>query len=121
MPFKVAVVYFSRHGLLVTLANIIAAGARKVCNVPCRHLAAEKTSGSVRHKLLALQVPGAEVKVYRISDPVGGDNPEHFEEGVLDAPLVTEKVGFTPYAHARLKVLLSYSSHPVAITGYLGC
>lgn len=39
-----------------------------------------------------MQVPGAEVKVYRISDPVRGDNPEHFEEGVLDAPLVTDKV-----------------------------
>ena len=94
MPYKVAVVYFSRHGLLVTLANIIAAGARKVCIVRCRHVAAGTTSGSALHKLLALQVPGAEVKVYRISDPVRGDNPEHFEDGVLDAPLVTDKVGF---------------------------
>ena len=33
MPFKVAVVYYSHHGLLVTLANIIAAGARKVRNL----------------------------------------------------------------------------------------
>ena len=39
-----------------------------------------------------MQVPGAEVKVYRVSDPVHGDNPDHFEEGVLDAPLVTDKV-----------------------------
>lgn len=40
----------------------------------------------------ATQVPGAEVKVYRISDPVQGDQPEHFEEGVLHAPVVTDKV-----------------------------
>ena len=30
MAFVVAVVFFSAHGLLVTLANIIAEGARKV-------------------------------------------------------------------------------------------
>lgn len=30
MTFAVAVVFFSAHGLLVTLANIIAEGARKV-------------------------------------------------------------------------------------------
>ncbi len=38
MPFKIAVVYYSRHGLLVTLANIIAAGARKVRPIK-QHLA----------------------------------------------------------------------------------
>ena len=30
MPFTVAVVYFSRHGRLVTLANVVAEGARSV-------------------------------------------------------------------------------------------
>ncbi len=30
MVFNVAVVYYSSHGLLVTLANVIAEGARKV-------------------------------------------------------------------------------------------
>ena len=30
MPFRVAVVFFSQHGLLVVAANIIAEGARKV-------------------------------------------------------------------------------------------
>lgn len=65
MGFKVAVVYFSRRGRLVVLANVIAAGAR--------------------------QVPGAEVKVYRVQDPVQGEDPSTFEEGVLDAPPITEQ------------------------------
>ena len=30
MAFKVAVIYFSRRGRLVVLANVIAAGARQV-------------------------------------------------------------------------------------------
>ena len=34
MAFVVAVVFFSAHGLLVTLANIIAEGARKVVLLP---------------------------------------------------------------------------------------
>ena len=40
-----------------------------------------------------MQVPGAEVKVYRVTDPVHGDDPIQFEEGVLDAPPITEQVG----------------------------
>ena len=40
-----------------------------------------------------MQVPGAEVTVYRVPDPVRGDNPEEFDEGVLEAPMVTEEVG----------------------------
>jgi hypothetical protein len=32
MGFKVAVVYFSRRGRLVVLANVIAAGARQVAS-----------------------------------------------------------------------------------------
>ena len=43
----------------------------------------------------AAQVPDAEVKVYRISDPVQGDHPDHFEEGVLHAPVVSDKVSWT--------------------------
>lgn len=49
----------------MVLANVIAAGAR--------------------------QVPGAEVKVFRVTDPVHGDDPIQFEEGVLDAPPITEQ------------------------------
>ena len=118
MPFKVAVVYFSRHGLLVTLANIIAAGARKVCplQAPCSQ---KVQARQITH--CALQVPGAEVKVYRISDPVRGDNPDHFEEGVLDAPLVTDKVCFASYAHAQLQFPPCHASCTPAIVGYFGC
>ena len=35
MGFKVAVVYFSRRGRLVVLANVIAAGARQVASKVC--------------------------------------------------------------------------------------
>ncbi|KAL3148533.1 hypothetical protein ABBQ38_013970 [Trebouxia sp. C0009 RCD-2024] len=65
MAFKVAVVFFSRRGRLAVLANVIAAGAR--------------------------QVPGAEVRVYRVKDPVRGDDPQYFEDGVLDAEPITEQ------------------------------
>lgn len=40
----------------------------------------------------AIQVPGAEVDVYRVQDPVRGEDPSRFEEGVLDAPPITEQV-----------------------------
>lgn len=40
----------------------------------------------------AIQVPGAEVKVYRVQDPVRGDDPQYFEDGVLDAEPITEQV-----------------------------
>lgn len=63
MAFKVAVIYFSRRGRLVTLANVIAEGAR--------------------------QVEGAQVNVYRIRDPVGGDDPSLYDDGVLEAPVIT--------------------------------
>ena len=39
-----------------------------------------------------VQVPGAEVRVYRVQDPIRGDDPEFFEEGVLDAEPITEQV-----------------------------
>ena len=42
--------------------------------------------------MFSLQVPGAEVRVYRVQDPVHGDDVSSFEEGVLDAPPVTEQV-----------------------------
>ena len=38
------------------------------------------------------QVEGADVTVYRIKDPVSGDIPEQFDEGVLDAPVATPEV-----------------------------
>mmetsp|Transcript_8345 Transcript_8345/g.21085 ORF Transcript_8345/g.21085 Transcript_8345/m.21085 type:complete len:212 (+) Transcript_8345:98-733(+) len=66
MGFKIAVIYFSHTGRLVTLANVIAEGVR--------------------------QVEGAEVAVYRVKDPVVGDAPEHYDEGVLDAPVATPEV-----------------------------
>ncbi|KAK9842498.1 hypothetical protein WJX81_003063 [Elliptochloris bilobata] len=62
MGFQVAVVYFSLRGRLVTTANVIAEGARKV--------------------------PGAEVTVWRVRDPVKGDDHAEFDEGVLDAPVI---------------------------------
>ena len=40
MVFQVAVVFFSRHGRLVTTANVIAEGARKVLACPPRRQAA---------------------------------------------------------------------------------
>ena len=41
-----------------------------------------------------IQVPGAEVKVYRVQDPVRGDDPQYFEDGVLDVEPITEQVIF---------------------------
>jgi NAD(P)H dehydrogenase (quinone) len=61
MPFTVAVVYYSLQGRLVTLANVIAEGAKSV--------------------------PGARVAVHRVADPVRPDAA--FEEGVLDAPVAS--------------------------------
>ncbi|KAK9818362.1 hypothetical protein WJX72_011333 [[Myrmecia] bisecta] len=66
MGFKVAVIYYSLRGRLVTLAHVIAEGA---CNIP-----------------------GAEVNLYRVQDPIRGDNEEHYDEGVLDAPVITLQV-----------------------------
>ena len=43
------------------------------------------------HALL-LQIPGAEVTVYRVKDPVRGDDPGEFDDGVLESPVITEKV-----------------------------
>ncbi len=40
----------------------------------------------------AAQVPGAEVTVWRVRDPVKGDDHAEFDEGVLDAPVVTVQV-----------------------------
>lgn len=34
-------------------------------------------------------MPGAEVTVWRVRDPVKGDDHAEFDEGVLDAPVVT--------------------------------
>ena len=39
-----------------------------------------------------LQVPGAEVTVYRVRDPVKGDDHSLFDEGVLDAPVASVQV-----------------------------
>ena len=66
MGFKVAVVYFSLRGRLATLAHVVAEGARTV--------------------------EGAEVTVYRIRDPVRGDDPTTFDAGVLAAPVATKEV-----------------------------
>lgn len=42
---------------------------------------------------MCAQVPGAEVTVYRIQDPIRGDAHDLFDDGVLDAPQVTLQVG----------------------------
>lgn len=38
-----------------------------------------------------MQVQGAEVTVYRIKDPVRPDESEDFDEGVLEAPIVSKQ------------------------------
>ena len=43
---------------------------------------------------LLLQIPGAEVTVYRVKDPVRGDDPGEFDDGVLESPVITEKVSW---------------------------
>lgn len=40
----------------------------------------------------AAQVPGAEVTVWRVRDPVKGDDHAEFDDGVLDAPIVSVQV-----------------------------
>lgn len=65
MPFKVAVVYFSLRGRLATLAHVIAEGAKTI--------------------------PGAVVSVYRIQDPVVGDDPDKFDARVLAVPVATKE------------------------------
>jgi hypothetical protein len=93
MTYKVAVVFFSQHGFLPLFANVIAEGARKVC--PTHLLPAQqwldgfRIGGCVRGH--GLQVQGAEVTVYRIKDPVRPDNSEDFDEGVLEAPIVSKQ------------------------------
>ena len=42
--------------------------------------------------MACIQVPGAEVTVYRIQDPIKGDDHSLFDDGVLDAPPVTLQV-----------------------------
>ena len=39
-----------------------------------------------------LQVPGAEVAVYRVKDPVKGDDSSLYDDGVLDAEIATDQV-----------------------------
>jgi len=51
---------------MVTLSNVVAEGARSVT--------------------------GAEVTVYRIRDPVFGDVPDQYDEGVLDAPVISPQL-----------------------------
>lgn len=66
MVFKVAVVFYSKTGRMVTLSNVIAEGCHSV--------------------------EGAEVTVYRIRDPVHGDVPDQYDEGVLDTPVITPHI-----------------------------
>ena len=74
MPFTVAVVYFSRHGRLVTLANVVAEGARSVRIeifspfVFCRPTLLDQPL-PLASLLSKKQVPGADVEVYRVPDP----------------------------------------------------
>ena len=117
MVFKVAVIYFSLRGRLVTLANVIAAGARNVRpSLFWRSLALADRSYSLPRRALndvkptpaaqsacinsafvrPTQVLGAEVTVYRVRDPVRGDqlSISDFDDGVFDAPTATVEVIF---------------------------
>ena len=63
MTFRVVVVFYSRTAKLVTLANVIAEGARAV--------------------------GGAEVRVVRARDVVDDDGTTAYERGILDAAIAT--------------------------------
>jgi len=97
MTLKVAAVFLSQHGLLPLYANVAAEGTRKACShpsfpgTPCQ-LVVLRLSGGVRRQ--GLQVQGAEVTVYRIKDPVRPDDSTDFDEGVLEAPLVSKQACF---------------------------
>ena len=52
--------------------------------------------------LPTMQVPGAEVRVYRVKDPVRGDDPQYFEDGVLDAEPITEQVCIVDFCRTLL-------------------
>lgn len=128
-----AVIYFSRRGRLVTLANIIAEGVRqvrhedtsasretrsRVVKHPSRRARLVRTPPRVLDRGVSrsephakthaddrspfsrqsrtlfphFQVEGADVHVYRIKDPVIGDDAAQFDQGVLDAPIATPEV-----------------------------
>lgn len=56
------------------------------------HLSGMKSLLSRRKSMIPTQVPGAEVTVYRIQDPIRGDDQALFDDGVLDAAPVTQQV-----------------------------
>lgn len=61
--------------------------------------------------LTTMQVPGAEVRVYRVKDPVRGDDPQYFEDGVLDAEPITEQVCMVKLSHTvQQKPLAPFAS-----------
>jgi hypothetical protein len=66
-----------------------------------------------------LQVPGAEVTVYRVQDPVKGDDHSLYDEGVLDAPIATTKVPKT--MHAASCCMQPFSSAPPDPAAEPGC
>ena len=41
-----------------------------------------------------IQVAGADVTVYRVKDPLRPDDSPDFDEGVLDAPVITKEVNY---------------------------
>ena len=41
--------------------------------------------------LSCMQVAGADVTVYRVKDPLRPDDSPDFDEGVLDAPVITKE------------------------------
>ena len=101
MVFQVAVIYYSAQGMLVTLANVIAEGAKKVSMraLMCSSVRQRRMRGQhagfrpqLTSQCMCAQVPGAEVTVYRVQDPVKGDDHSLYDEGVLDAPVVTHEV-----------------------------
>jgi hypothetical protein len=66
-------------------------------------------------------VPGAEVKVYRVQDPVQDEGPSRFEEGVLDAPPITEQVPSDAYAAVRAPILQTCQPQQEAVLSCTLC
>jgi NAD(P)H dehydrogenase (quinone) len=114
---QAAVIYYSRSGRLVTLANVIAEGIRQVRHANKRapprgashpddyrsFLFSVKTlflllpsrethHACPPHFFTRNQVEGADVTVYRVKDPIVGDDYNAFDRGVLESPVATPEV-----------------------------
>ena len=104
MVFRVSVVFFSRSARLVTLANVIAEGARAV--------------------------EGADVRVLRIRDAIRGEEDAgSYERGILDCPIATPEdildsdcvIFGAPTRHGRLAPEMSAFFDRLAAFHANGC